>query len=110
MPMSDTPQSSVSDLPTPAILRPWQTDDAISIGEAQRLTGEGRMRLIALADRHKVGRKIGERWAFSRVALLALLHDDRPALHAYLAGDRSSPTVARAYRAAGVSLPAGRAT
>jgi hypothetical protein len=95
---------------TPAVLKPYDPLDAIGIGEACRLSGEGRPRLIAMAQRHGLGRKIGARWAFSRIALCAFLNDDQEGLTAYLAGDRASPAVAHAYQAAGVPLQAERLT
>ena len=94
----------------PAVLKPYDPLDAIGVGEACSLSGEGRLRLIALAQRHGLGRKIGARWAFSRIALCAFLNDDQEGLMAYLAGDRTSPVVTRAYHAAGVPLQAERLT
>ncbi len=88
----------------PAVLKPYDPLDAIGIGEACRITGEGRLRLIAMAQRYSLGRKIGARWAFSRVALCAFLNGDEEGLAAYLAGDRTGPAVTRAYQAAGVPL------
>ena len=93
---------------SPAILRPYDPLDAIGIGSACRISGEGRLRLIAMAQRYGFGRKIGARWAFSRVALHAFLDGDDEGLAAYLAGDRTGPAVTRAYRAAGVPLLAQR--
>ena len=75
---------------TPAVLKPYDPLDAIGIGEACRLSGEGRLRLIAMAQRHGLGRKIGARWAFSRIALCAFLNDDQEGLTA------SSPAIAPA--------------
>jgi hypothetical protein len=88
----------------PAVLKPYDPNDAIGIGEACRLSGEGRLRLIAMAQRYSLGRKIDARWAFSRIALCAFLNDDQEGLTAYLAGDRAGPAVTRAYHAAGVPL------
>ncbi|MER2266692.1 hypothetical protein [Methylobacterium oxalidis] len=92
----------------PAILRPYDPNNAIGIGAARQISGEQRLRLIALAQRYNLGRKIGARWTFSRVALQAFLDGDDEALSAYLAGDRTSPAVLRAYEAACVTLPAQR--
>jgi hypothetical protein len=92
-----------------AVLKPYDPLDAIGIGSACRISGEGRLRLIAMAQRYGFGRKIGARWAFSRVALLAFLDGDDEGLAAYLAGDRTGPAVTRAYRAAGVPLLTQRA-
>ncbi|WP_336492109.1 hypothetical protein [Methylobacterium nigriterrae] len=88
----------------PAVLKPYDPNDAIGISKARALSGEERLRLIGLAQRYGLGRKIGARWAFSRVALRAFLDGDEEGLAAYLAGDRTGPAVTRAYQAAGVPL------
>jgi hypothetical protein len=49
--------------------------------------------------------RIGENWAVSRVALAMLLDGNREALLAYLAGDRSCPTVTGYFARFGVPLP-----
>lgn len=101
---------SEADSVSPAVLKPYDPLDAIGIGDACRLSGESRLRLIAMAQRYSLGRKIGSRWAFSRIALCAFLNDDQEGLTAYLAGDRTGSAVTRAYHAAGVPLREERLT
>jgi len=55
--------------------------------------------------RFDIGRRIGGRWAVSKVALATLLDGNKEALAAYLAGERSSPTVAEYFSRCGVPLP-----
>lgn len=91
-----------------AVLKPYDPEEAIGIHTACELSGASRGRIIQLCEQHGLGRKIGARWAVSRVALHAFLNDDREGLNSYLAGDRTGPVVARLYHAAGVSLPSQR--
>jgi hypothetical protein len=91
-----------------AVLKPYDPFDAIGIKAACELSGGSRARVIQLCEQYGLGRKIGARWAISKVALHAFLNDDKEGLRAYLAGDRSGPAVTSAYRAAGVLLPSQR--
>jgi len=91
-----------------AVLKPYDPIDAIGIKTACELSGGSRARVIQLCEQYGLGRKIGARWAISKVALHAFLNDDQEGLSAYLAGDRSGPAVICAYRAADVPLPSQR--
>ena len=51
-----------------------------------------------------IGRRIGGRWAVSKVALAMLLDGDKTALAAYLAGDRQSDVVTAYFERCGVPL------
>ena len=92
----------------PAVLKPYDPNEVIGIRAACKLSGGSRGRMIQLCEQHGLGRKIGARWAVSRVALHAFLNDDHEGLNAYLTGDRTGPVVAHLYRAAGVPLPSQR--
>ena len=92
----------------PAVLKPYDPNDAVGIRAACEISGESRVRVIRLCEQYHLGRKIAARWAVSQVALHAFLNDDQEGLRAYLAGDRTGPAVTRAYRAAGVPLPIQR--
>jgi hypothetical protein len=89
-------------------LKPYDPIDAIGIRAACKLSGWSRPRVIELCEQNGLGRKIGARWAISKVALHAFLNDDREGLSAYLGGDRAGPAVTCAYHAAGVPLPSQR--
>jgi hypothetical protein len=55
--------------------------------------------------RQDIGRRIGGRWAVSKIALAMLLDGDKDALAAYLAGDRSSSIVIGFFDRCNVTLP-----
>ena len=93
----------------PGLLLPFDPRDAMRIGEAAAIAGVTTRTIQLWCPKHGIGRPIAGRLRVSRVALWALLHDDRTALAGYLSGDRTSPTVRRAYAAAGVPLPAPEA-
>jgi hypothetical protein len=89
----------------PQILRPFHRSEAIPIAEAAAIAGRSVRTLRDWCLLHDIGRRIGGQWAVSKVALAMLLHGDTEALEAYLAGDRSSPTVASYFERCGVPLP-----
>jgi hypothetical protein len=61
--------------------------------------------LPAISAASPIDRRIGGRWAVSRVALATLLEGDKNALAAYLTGDRSSPRIMHYFCRCGVPLP-----
>ena len=80
----------------PQVLRPYHRSEALSIAEAAKLAGRSVRTVREWCGRRDLGRRIGGKWAVSRVALAMFLDGDREALTAYLRGDRSS-TAVRAY-------------
>lgn len=93
----------------PGLLQPFDPREAISIPEAAALAGVSLRAMRDWCVKHEIGRSIAGRWRVSRVALRALLDGDQEGLAAYQAGDRSGPAAVRAFKAAGVPLPAPEA-
>jgi hypothetical protein len=89
----------------PKVLRPFNRAEVLSIDEAARIAGKSPRTLREWCLLKDIGRRIGGRWAVSRIALAMLLDDDQDALKAYIAGDRSSPAVTTYFERCGVPLP-----
>lgn len=89
----------------PQILKPYHRDEAIPIVEAATIAGRSVRTIREWCARFDIGRRIGGQWAVSKVALAMHLDGNETALTAYLAGDRSSPTVAAYFEYCGVPLP-----
>lgn len=77
------------------ILRPYDSREAISVGQAAQIAGKAKRTILEWVHRHKIGRKIVGRVEVSNVALDMLLSGDETALRAYLRGDRASERVAQ---------------
>ncbi len=86
------------------LLNPYIAEEAMLIGEAGGRTGWSEATLRDRAVRFGLGRKIGTRWTFSRVAIELFLNGQDEALNHYLAGDRSHPEVVETYRRLNVPL------
>ena len=91
----------------PQVLLPFHRDEVLSIAEAALHAGKSARTTREWCMRFDIGRRIAGRWAVSKIALEMLLHDDRDALHRYLAGDRSSSAVTAYFKRLGVPLPRG---
>jgi len=91
--------------PEPQVLRPFHRSEALTIGEAADIAGRAARTLRGLCLLYDIGRRIQGRWAVSNVALAMLLDGNKEALAAYLAGDRSVPTVAEYFSRCEVPLP-----
>jgi hypothetical protein len=89
----------------PQVLRPFNRAEVLSIEEAADIAGRSVRTLREWCQLHDIGRRIGGRWAVSRVALATLLEGDKNALAAYLTGDRSSPRIMHYFCRCGVPLP-----
>ena len=89
----------------PQVLRPFHRSEALSIAEAAEIAGRSPRCIREWCLLHDIGRRIGGQWAVSRVAFAMFLDGDKLALQAYLAGDRSSPTVTAYFERRGVPLP-----
>ena len=89
----------------PQVLRPFHRREAIPIAEAARIAGRSVRTLREWCMRLDIGRRIGGRWAVSRVALAMWLDGDKEALKAYLDGDRRSPSVTEYFGRCAVPLP-----
>ena len=90
----------------PAILRPYEPAEAIGIAEAARRAGKGERTIREWCALHRIGRRIGGRWAVSQPALDMLLEGDAQTLEAYLAGDRVSDRVRAYFARRSIALPA----
>jgi hypothetical protein len=86
----------------PHILRPFKRAESISTRKASALSGKSEGTIIAWARKYYLGRKIGDAWHISIVALTMFLDGDREALAAYLGGARQDEAVASYYRRAGL--------
>jgi hypothetical protein len=77
----------------PRVLIPFDRHEALSLQEAAEISGKCIETMRRWASLDDIGRKIGGQWCVSRVALAMYLDGDKPALRAYLAGDRDGPLV-----------------
>jgi hypothetical protein len=91
----------------PAILRPFHRSEAATIVEAADLAGKSVRTIRDWCQLHDIGRRIGGRWAVSRIALAMLLEGNKPALVRYLGGDRSSTDIVDYFERFGVTLVCG---
>jgi len=83
------------------ILQPFDKRECISLRTAANIAGKSESTLRTWAQEHGLGRRIGGgSWSISRVALAMFLDDDKKALRAYHAGDRTSELVASYFRSA----------
>ena len=89
----------------PQVLRPYNRSEALPIDEAAQIASRSKRTMREWCLLYDIGRRIQGRWAVSKVALAMLLDGNKEALAAYLAGDRSSPTVAEYFSRCGVPLP-----
>jgi hypothetical protein len=89
----------------PQVLRPFHRSEVLSIGEAALTAGRSPRTVREWCLLHDIGRRVGGRWAVSKVALAMWLDGNKDALAAYLAGDRNSPEIAEYFQRCGVPLP-----
>ena len=88
----------------PGLLNPYSPAEAMALGEAVERTGWAPITLREWAVKYGFGRKIGSRWAFSKIALELFLNGRDEALSHYLAGDRTDPEVVETFAKLGVPL------
>jgi hypothetical protein len=89
------------DPPFRRILQPFDKRECINLKEAADIAGKSESTMRGWADEHGLGRRVGGgTWSISRVALAMFLDDDKKALRAYHAGDRTSELVASYFRSA----------
>jgi hypothetical protein len=93
---------SVSTDPKLHVLRPYDAAEAITVGEAAAIARKCTQTLRDWCELHHVGRLVGGRWMISKVALLAFLDGDGPALRAYVAGDKQNPRLREYHERAGL--------
>jgi hypothetical protein len=86
-----------------AVLRPFDRREALTPAEAAEIAGKHQRTILLWCEKFGIGRRVVGTWLVSRVALAMLLDDSRPALTAYLAGDRNSALVAGYFERAGLS-------
>jgi hypothetical protein len=92
------------------VLTPYDPREGIGLKEAAARAGKSETTLRNWCTQHGLGRRVGGGvWVVSKVALAMFLDDDRKALIAYLAGDRSTSLVKQYFDRGGVPLPKGAA-
>lgn len=90
----------------PAVLVPYDRREALTLAEAVEVAGRSASTVRTWCASYHIGRRLaGGPWKVSRPALLMLLDGDRPALEAYLSGERGG-VVASYFARAGVEAPA----
>lgn len=88
------------------VLTPYDPREGISLVTAAKRAGKSETTLRNWCVQHGLGRRVGGGvWVVSQVALAMFLDDDRIALVAYLAGDRSSSLVKSYFERVNVPLP-----
>lgn len=88
------------------VLTPYDPREGISLAVAAKRAGKSETTLRNWCVQHGLGRRVGGGvWVVSQVALAMFLDDDRIALVAYLAGDRSSSLVKLYFERVNVPLP-----
>lgn len=88
----------------PAVLRPFHRSEVRTVAEASEIAGKPVRTIREWCLLRDIGRRVNDgHWSVSVVALHMHLDGHKPALEAYLAGDRSSP-LAHLHRC-GVPLP-----
>lgn len=91
----------------PQVLVPFHRSEVLSVAEAADIANRSVRTLRQWCMYFDIGRRICGQWAVSKVALTMHLDGDKSALKAYLAGDRSSPTIAAYFERCGVPLLRG---
>jgi hypothetical protein len=86
------------------VLVPFDRREALSLRQAAHISGKSVETIRRWCALHDIGRRIGGQWAVSHPALLMMLDGDRPALAAYLAGDRNGARVSPYFERAGILL------
>ena len=82
---------SAKDTEERKILSPFDKRECISLKKAADIAGKSESTMRTRCVEHGLGRRVGGgAWSVSKVALAMHLDDDRKALKAYHAGDRSS--------------------
>ena len=92
-------------LAEPQVLRPFHRSEVLSVAEAASVAGKSVRTVRSWCQLHDVGRRVGGRWAVSKIALAMLLDGNRTALAAYLSGDRQSKIVLEYFRRHAVASP-----
>ena len=85
------------------VLVPFDAREAATLLQAAKIAGNKSPRTISnWCEAHGLGRKIGDTWSVSRVALAMYLDGATRTLENYLAGDRQSDDVVGYFVRAGV--------
>jgi hypothetical protein len=83
---------------------PFDLRESMSIAVAAKLSGKAGNTIRLWAERHGIGRKMGDDWHISRRAVRIFLDGDMAALAAYHAGDRTNPLVRPYFERAGCGV------
>jgi hypothetical protein len=85
------------------ILSPFDKRECIDLSTAAKIAGKSPSTMRGWCEEHGLGRRIGGgSWSVSKVALAMFLDDNRKALRAYHAGDRTDPNVTAYFKKAGL--------
>lgn len=88
------------------VLTPYDPREGISLKVAADRAGKSETTLRNWCVQHGLGRRVGGGvWVVSKVALAMFLDGDRPALAAYLGGERSSEGVKEYFERLAVPVP-----
>lgn len=90
----------------PNVLVPYHGMEAITVPQAEHITGIAQTTLRRWCAEHGLGRRVGgsvRQWSVSRVALAMFLDGNSAALAAYHRGDRSSDLVSNYFRREGLT-------
>jgi hypothetical protein len=85
------------------ILMPFDKRECLSLKQAAHRADRTESTLRNWCDEHGLGRRIGGKWAISKVALRMYLEGDLKALRAYQAGNRTDPGVVRYFEREGLA-------
>jgi len=90
----------------PKILIPYDWRESIALRGAAKIAGRSESTVRSWCQDYHIGRRVGGGpWQVSRPALMMFLDDDKPALRAYLSGDRESELVRAYFRRSGIGAP-----
>jgi hypothetical protein len=86
------------------ILVPFNHQECLNLKDAAFIAGRTESTLRNWCDEYGLGRRIGGKWAVSKVALRMYLEGDLKALRAYHAGDRTDPRVISYFEREGLGV------
>ena len=89
----------------PRVLQPFNRAEVLSVAEAASVAGKSVRTIRSWCLLRDVGRRIGGRWAVSKVALAMLLDGNKEVLTAYLSGNRTSSMIKNYFDRCDVPLP-----
>ena len=89
----------------PQVLFPYDDREAATLPEAARFMKVSKRTATRWASTRDIGRRVDNRWLFSRVAMRFVMESNSDALARYLTGDRSSADIVAAFGRFGIHNP-----